>query len=156
MAGQGRLADSLEERIQKLGLGESVEVISYMNEQSLRLLFDEADAFALACLVAPGGDRDGIPVVLMEAMSMEVPVVSTDVAGIPELIVDGRTGLLVSQADPLALAEAIERLMDDDDLSDRLAKSGRVHVMEHFSATEVAKELAETLRRSGPGAHRTP
>ncbi|MFH1465695.1 MAG: glycosyltransferase [Pseudomonadota bacterium] len=86
------------------------------------------DLFALACQVAPDGDRDGVPVALMEAMARGVPVVSTTVGGIPELIEDGRTGLLVPPRDPAALRAAIGRLAADPALCRALGAAAREEV----------------------------
>jgi glycosyltransferase involved in cell wall biosynthesis len=150
VAGEGPLAEALTEQIGEEGIGEFVEVLPFMDEEPLRTLFEGSDTFALACVVAPNGDRDGIPVVLMEAMAAGLPVVSTDVSGIPELILDEETGLLVRQADPAALADALERLMDSPELRARLSQSGREHVVNEFSASGTAKEMAEIMQRFAP------
>jgi len=97
------------------------------------------DVLALPCRVAPDGDRDGVPVALMEAMARGVPVVTTPVGGIPELVEDGRTGLLVPPDDPLALREALARLAADPELRRNLGRAGREHVRAN--------------RRSGPRVH---
>jgi colanic acid/amylovoran biosynthesis glycosyltransferase len=84
-----------------------------------------ASVFALPCRELASGDRDGLPVALVEAMAAGVPVVTTPVAGIPELVRDGATGLLVEPGDEAALAGAIARLLADGALRDRLAGAGR-------------------------------
>jgi glycosyltransferase involved in cell wall biosynthesis len=84
-----------------------------------------ASAFALPCRQLASGDRDGLPVALVEAMSAGVPVVTTPIAGIPELVRNGETGLLVAPDDPAALAAALTRVVEDRPLRDRLAASGR-------------------------------
>ncbi|MSO95856.1 MAG: colanic acid biosynthesis glycosyltransferase WcaL, partial [Thermoleophilia bacterium] len=84
-----------------------------------------ATAFALTCRQLPSGDRDGLPVSLVEAMSAGVPVVTTPIGGIPELVRNGETGLLVSPDDPVILAAALKRLLDDRPLRNRLAAAGR-------------------------------
>jgi glycosyltransferase involved in cell wall biosynthesis len=92
----------------------------------------DAHAVVLPCLVAPGGRADGIPVALMEAMALQRPVVSTTVSGVPELVEDGHSGLLVEPDDAATLADAIERLRADPALAERLAAAGRRRIEEAF------------------------
>ena len=105
-----------------------------------------ATAFALPCRELRSGDRDGLPVAIVEAMSAGVPVVTTPVGGIPELVRDGETGLLVPPDDADALARALGRLLEDAALRDRLAAAGR-------AATEpwdAARCIAELRARFAP------
>jgi glycosyltransferase involved in cell wall biosynthesis len=99
--------------------------------------------------VADDGDRDGIPNVLVEAMAAGLPVVSTTVSGIPELVHDGENGLLVPPEDPTALADAIARLGKDSALRERLAEQGPVTVARDFDALSNARRMAALLGR-GP------
>jgi glycosyltransferase involved in cell wall biosynthesis len=112
--------------------------------------YRRASVFALACRVDGDGDRDGIPNVMVEAMAAGLPVVSTAVSGIPELVEDGRTGLLVGPDDPEALADAVWRLAEDPPLADRLAEAGRATVAERFDGDVLTRALADLFR----GAHR--
>src|SRR4030042_5792270 len=86
-------------------------------------------------------DADGIPTVLIEAMAMEIPVVAPRVSGIPELVVDGETGLLVAPDDASALAAALARLLRDQDLARRLAGAGRDLVVSQYSIETSARQL---------------
>jgi colanic acid/amylovoran biosynthesis glycosyltransferase len=86
-------------------------------------------------------DADGIPTVLIEAMAMEIPVVATRVSGIPELVVDGKTGLLVAPDDAAALAEVLARLLGDQDLARRLARAGRDLVLAQYRGETSARQL---------------
>jgi glycosyltransferase involved in cell wall biosynthesis len=100
-----------------------------LGRPGLQALYDTGvDVLALPCRVAPDGDRDGVPVALMEAMARGVAVVTTPVGGIGELVEDGRTGLLIPPDDPIALREAITRLAVDEELRRRLGRAGREHV----------------------------
>jgi glycosyltransferase involved in cell wall biosynthesis len=104
-------------------------------------LYRAATIFALPCIVAESGDRDGIPNVLVEAMRLGVPVVSTAVSGIPELVIDGQTGLLVPPRDAPALATALARLLDDAPLCAQLAAGAARHVMGEFDLVSNAARL---------------
>ena len=97
---------------------ESVKMPGPLSQAELLALYRARDVFALACRVIDDGDRDGIPNVLVEAMAAGLPVVSTPVSGIPELVVDGENGLLVAPEDPAALADAIWPLAKDPALRD--------------------------------------
>jgi glycosyltransferase involved in cell wall biosynthesis len=83
-------------------------------------------------VIARDGDRDGLPNVIQEALALGTPVISTDVAGIPEVVRDEETGLQVPKHDPPALAAALERLLDDSALRCRLAVAGRRLIEEEF------------------------
>ena len=88
---------------------------------------------------------DGIPVVLMEAMAMGLPVVATRVSGIPELVVDGETGLLVEERDPRALAEAVARLFRDASLRSVLSARGREMVLKRHDVVKNTRRLMEVF-----------
>jgi colanic acid/amylovoran biosynthesis glycosyltransferase len=104
-------------------------------------LYRRASVVCLPCVVAPTGDRDGLPTSLLEAMALGAPVVSTPVGGIPEIVVDGRTGLLVPERDPEALADALQRLLADPAFAAELAERGRTHVESHYSLERSVGEL---------------
>lgn len=102
-----------------------------------------AAVFALPCVVAPSGDRDGLPTSVLEAMASGVPVVTTTVNGLAEAVVDGRTDLVVPQHDPVALADAIGRLLADPTLADALGRAARDHVAAGFSLAASTARLRE-------------
>jgi colanic acid/amylovoran biosynthesis glycosyltransferase len=102
------------------------------NEDVLQL-YRRSAVFSLPCVVAPTGDRDGLPTSVLEAMALGTPVVSTCVNGLAEVVVHERTGLAVPEGDPFALADALERLLRDGDLARRLAAEARLHVTSRFS-----------------------
>ena len=91
-----------------------------------------AAVFAAPCVVAADGNRDGLPTVLIEAMALGTPCVSTDVTGIPEIVRDGQTGVITPQRDAAALAAALERLLADHALRERPASTARRLVEEEF------------------------
>jgi glycosyltransferase involved in cell wall biosynthesis len=108
--------------------------------EALLSYYRRADVLAMPACIR-NRDADGIPTVLIEAMAMEIPVVATRVSGIPELVVDGETGLLVAPDDAAALAEALARLLRDQDLAWRLARAGRELVVSQYNGETSARQL---------------
>ena len=133
----------LQALIDKLKLAETVELHGAVTQEELRGIYSQATLFALPCLVVDNGDRDGIPNVLVEAMAMSVPVVSTDISGIPELISDNVNGLLVPEKNVGAMADAIERLLADTALRRQLAEAGRERVCRDFDSQVTTLELKD-------------
>ncbi len=141
--GEGPLRGELQAHIDGHGLSGLVELVGARPQAEVRAALGAATIFALPSVIAPSGDRDGIPVSLMEAMAAGAPVVSTRVSGIPELIEDEREGLLVSPRDWRALAGALARLLDDGVLRRRLAVGARAKVEREFDAAREANKLLE-------------
>jgi glycosyltransferase involved in cell wall biosynthesis len=134
VGGRDEHAETIERLIARLGLQEIVKLQPAVMQEELREIYTQATLFALPCQIVGSGDRDGIPNVLVEAMAMRLPVVSTDISGIPELIEPHVSGLLVPQKDATALVAAIEELLFDEELRRRLGQAARERVMEHFDA----------------------
>jgi glycosyltransferase involved in cell wall biosynthesis len=147
IVGSGPERAALERRIEAAGLSGAVELLGARPHEELPRLYREATACVLPCVITDDGDRDGIPNVLVEAMRMGVPVVSTAISGIPELVRDGETGLLVPPRDAAALAQAIERLLDDADLRRRLVANGAARVRTEFDLDRNAERLHALLLR---------
>jgi len=150
--GDGPQRALAQERIRRHGLEQHVVLGGVVYQEQVRGRLAQADVFALPCVVASDGDMDGIPVALMEAMALEIPVVSTTVSGIPELVEDGVSGLLVAPGDADALADALERLLIDPDLRRSLGQAGRRRVLEQFDVDRSAAQLAALFARSSQGA----
>jgi glycosyltransferase involved in cell wall biosynthesis len=112
-------------------------------------LVQDAAVLAAPCVVGADGNRDGLPTVLLEAMALGTPCVSTDVTGIPEVIRDGETGLMVPQRDPSALAAAIGLLLEEPDLRVRLADMARPLVEAEFDVNRNAAQLREIFQTAG-------
>ncbi|MEW6514352.1 MAG: glycosyltransferase [Pseudomonadota bacterium] len=132
IAGDGPLRAELEALVVSLGLGDAVRFQGNLSHAQVRGWMHELDMFVLACKPDANGDMDGIPVVLMEAMSQQVPVVSTRLSGIPELVIDGETGLLANPGDTEGLAMQIGRLLAAPGLGQSLALRGAAHVRAEF------------------------
>jgi glycosyltransferase involved in cell wall biosynthesis len=154
LAGDGPRRRRLERLTRRLSLTSQVRFPGFVTYDRVPDLFREADIFVMPSVVAASGDRDGIPLVLMEALMHRVPVVATAVSGIPELIEDGVTGLLVPQRNPMALAAAVTRLCLDREAALRLAEAGRDRVLTTFSPEANYRAVFELYRRyfpAGPG-----
>jgi glycosyltransferase involved in cell wall biosynthesis len=146
--GEGPLRTDLEEQIRQLSLEGSVLLCGSLLHQEVIEQYQAAAVFVLPAVLGGDGDRDGIPNVILEAMAMELPVVSTNHSGIPEVVQHGVTGLLVSPADEAALAEAIAKLLEDADLRRRLGRNGRQTVAEKFDVERnVTRLLGEFAAR---------
>jgi glycosyltransferase involved in cell wall biosynthesis len=141
--GGGPLGESLKDEAARLGLAERIEWRGARPQPEVLAAYREADLFVLAAKVASDGDRDGLPNVLLEAQSQGLACVSTWVSGIPELVEDGKTGLLVSPGDQAALAVALARLITDPKLRARLAAAGEARIRAAFDADIAIEALAE-------------
>lgn len=132
IAGDGPLRGELTALVEKLELAQSVTFVGPLSHSAVPAWMMTLDAFALACRRDANGDMDGIPVVLMEAMAQCLPVVSTRLSGIPELVVDQLSGLLAEPGDVKGLAAQIEKLMVSPEYSKILAQRGQAHVRNEF------------------------
>lgn len=141
LVGDGPDRQSLEAMVNRDGLQGCVLFEGAVNQDRIRDLYRQADAFVLASFA------EGIPVVLMEAMAMEIPCITTFITGIPELIRDGTDGLLVAPSDVDALASAISGLMDDAGLRRELGRQGRARVMEKYDLEQNCARLAGIFKR---------
>jgi glycosyltransferase involved in cell wall biosynthesis len=145
IVGGGQMKDALRRHIAEVGLDERVELLGARPQDEVIELYRTATVFALPCVVLDNGDRDGIPNVLVEAMRLGLPVVSTAVSGIPELVGDETTGLLVPPRDAEALASALARLLDDAQLRTRLATGAAHRVAREFDLAANAARLKALL-----------
>jgi glycosyltransferase involved in cell wall biosynthesis len=133
---------AIHQLVADLGLGDVVTISGPATQPELLARYRQATCFALACRVDADGDRDGIPNVLVEAMASGLPVVSTTVSGIPELVRDHENGLLVAPEDPHALADALATLIAEPGLAARLAVAGAATVHDEFDGSLLAAKLA--------------
>jgi glycosyltransferase involved in cell wall biosynthesis len=148
--GDGPLRGELEELIQRLDLGEVVALVGPRSYPEVISAYRRAIAFVLPCIVASDGDRDGIPNVILEAMAARLPVISTAVSGIPEVVVDGETGWLVKEADAAAIAAAVEQLLANPALATRVAEGGRAFVRREFDLNRNVDRLLLQFGKTQP------
>lgn len=140
LVGSGPLDAALREQARRQGVADRIEFAGAQPQDVVRRWMREATLFALPSQVAADGNQDGIPVALMEAMASGCTAVSTRVSGIPELIEDGVSGVLVEAGDAVALADALQHLLADSPLRRRLAVGARERVEHEFDArTEAAR-----------------
>ncbi|MFC2023132.1 glycosyltransferase family 4 protein [Chloroflexota bacterium] len=150
IVGEGPQKALVEDLVEQNALQEEIELAGTVFQERIQAYFQRADVFVLPCLTAGNGDVDGVPVSLMEAMAVEVAAVSTRVSGIPELIEDGVSGLLVPEQDPLALADALQRALEDDELRSRLGENGRRKIVQEFNIDISAGQLATLFEECVP------
>jgi colanic acid/amylovoran biosynthesis glycosyltransferase len=145
VVGSGELEADLRRRTRDLGIEANVAFLDAVSDERLLREFDEAQCFLLPCVVAESGDRDGIPVVLMEAMAMCTPPVSTTVSGVPELIAHERNGILAAPRDPAALAAGLRRLLDHEERRRRYGHRARETVRAAFDVAGTVDDLVATF-----------
>jgi glycosyltransferase involved in cell wall biosynthesis len=153
--GDGPMEGALRKKIAEADLGDCVELLTSRPQHELLRYYHSTDLFVLACEVDRDGDRDGIPNVIVEAMAMAIPVVSTRIAGIPECVEHGRSGLLVREKDVNALCEAMAKLLSSPVLARRLGRAGRRKVMQEFNVRRNIAQIDVTLSQtiSSNGQH---
>ena len=140
--GEGPMGEELSAAIERLGLSAAVRLAGRCTQAALASVLPRVDVFALTPFVTASGDRDGIPTVLAEAMACGLPVVSTQVAGIPDLVKHEENGLLVAPRDVEAIAAAILNLLEDEEKRRRLGAAARRTVAESFERSACVRQIA--------------
>jgi glycosyltransferase involved in cell wall biosynthesis len=143
IVGEGPLRGALTKQIDELGLRGIVHLRGSLPHEDVVECYRRASMFVLPCVVGGDGDRDGIPNVILEAMAMQLPVVSTRHSGIPEAVENGVSGLLLPPGDDVALAAAIGLLLANPADTNRLGKAGRLTVTQRFSVDSNVKLLLQ-------------
>ena len=146
IVGGGPQHDELQELIELLPPTAEAELLGETDNDSVMELMNEADVFALPCRVARSGDRDGIPVVLMEAMARGRCVISGDLETIRELIEDGVSGVMIPPGDQKALTAALIELANDRDRVDDLGRAARTRIEEEFDLLRNAQRIEAKLK----------
>lgn len=154
--GGGDLKESLHSQIQQLGLTDCVSLTGPLPQQEVHKSICDAAVCAVPCITATTGDRDGLPTVLLESMALGTPCISTAVTGIPEIIRDNETGLLIPEREPGKLATAIQKLLGDEPLRARLSKAARELFERNFSIDANTARMRETFAECQPQQLRQP
>ena len=146
--GDGPLRDTLQQKIEKLDLSSIVTLLGSLSQQAVLEKLQATDIFVLASTTDAKGATDVFPTVILEAMASARPVVSTRLAGIPELVLDGETGILVSPGDPFALTDALEQLLRDPEWRLRHGRDGRARIKQHFRIENTVAPLIDLLQNA--------
>lgn len=143
--GEGPLENQLRAQIEELGLQERIQLPGPKPQHELRARLGAASVFVLPSVPEIDGGMDNLPTVIMEAMATGLPVVSTTIGGIPEMVVENETGFLVQPDDAVALAGAIEKVTNDRLLAQRLGEAGYERAQNLFSIEKNVREFCELL-----------
>jgi glycosyltransferase involved in cell wall biosynthesis len=149
IVGDGEVAPQLSAMIDKLNLADNVHLLGSRPQAQVFKIIQGAAAFAAPCIIGKDANRDGLPTVLLESMALGTPCISTDVTGIPEVIRDGQTGLMIPQHDSHALAAALEKLLSDAALRVRLAGAARRLIENNFDTYRNTAALREIFQSAG-------
>lgn len=145
--GDGPLRQTLEALIAELGLSDNVSLLGWKDQEEVVQLLAQSDILLAPSVTSVNGDQEGIPVVLMEAMAMKVPVISTWHSGIPELVKDKVSGLLVSERDTDAIAQSLILLANSQKMRTEMGFNGRKFIEENFNVRNLNYELTELFER---------
>lgn len=148
--GTGELEADLRAHVERLGLGDRVELAGPQPQAQVARELSQAAVFAAPCVIGEDGNRDGLPTVLLEAMAVGTPCISTDVTGIPEVLYHQQTGIIVPQHDPIALADAIQQLLHDSKLRCTLAGNARQLIEERFDIRRNATHIRRLFEVQQP------
>ncbi|PHS78108.1 MAG: hypothetical protein COB56_00005 [Robiginitomaculum sp.] len=148
IAGGPLLAD-LKQQGERLGLSHRLEFLGSQSQARVLQAYSESDVFVLPCRVAADGDRDGLPNVIVEAQSQKLPVISSPISGIPELIEHDKNGLLVEPNQPSLLANALEQLARNPASRQQMGEDGMARVHKNFNAKNEISLLLELLNSNG-------
>jgi len=146
--GDGPLRETLQAKIEQLDLSSRVNLLGSLSQGAVLEKLQTADIFALASTTDAQGATDVFPTVILEAMASARPVVSTHLAGVPELVIDGQTGTLVPPGDSSALAQALEHLLRNPDLRLRFGNAGRARIDQHFRIEQTVAPLIDLFRKN--------
>jgi glycosyltransferase involved in cell wall biosynthesis len=146
LIGDGLLKNEYIRKIRDLGLEEEVTIKELTEQENIVSELEMSEIFVLPSVVIESGDRDILPNSLKEAMAMEIPVITTDISGIEELVNNERTGILVRPGNPLEIADAIEKIMSDPEMGERMGKEGRKKITKDFNIEIEVGKLEETFR----------
>ena len=149
IAGDGPLEEELTKQIESLKLEKSCQLLGPKSQTEIIELLGQSTLFALPCVTEADGGKDNLPTVIMEAMAASVACVSTRLAGVPEMIVENETGLLVEERDPEAFAGIMQKVLEDESLRERFAKAGETRANTIFDKEVTALSFLKFLAASG-------
>ncbi len=156
LVGDGPGRPQLAEQIAKAGLEGEVVMHGALPRPSVARLMTECDVIVQPSVPTRRGSREGIPISLMEGMASGLPAVASRISGIPELVEDGKTGLLLPPRDAVALADALQSLREDPDLRREMGRAGREKVLREFDLCRNAARLAALIEKVGSFRKESP
>jgi glycosyltransferase involved in cell wall biosynthesis len=143
LIGDGDDRDEILQLITDLKLTDCCHWLGTRTHTEVLKQFEQSDLFILACEIAANGDRDGIPNVLVEALAMEVPALSTTVSAVPEILLNNKSGLTIEPGNATIMAEAIERILTDTELRKVIIQGGRNHTSQNFNNRTLVAQLGD-------------
>jgi len=147
IAGDGPLKGALTALIESSRAQDNIQILGWKRQEEIVELMKEADILLAPSVTSTDGDREGIPVVLMEALAQGLPVLSTWHSGIPELVQDGQSGFLVPERDVEALADRLEYLIEHPELWTRMGRAGRDYVEKHYNINTLNDRLVQLYQQ---------
>lgn len=151
LIGDGDMRDELLTLLEEQNIDDITQWLGTQPHEEVVRQFEQADAFVLGCQIMENGDRDGIPNVMVESMAMNVPVVSTKVSGIPELVDNYFSGLLVAPNDPQAMADALKKTLTDQEYRKTVIPRAHAKVHAEFNNKALIMDLADVYEQHGLG-----
>lgn len=145
LVGDGDRRAALEILAAKLGIADCIQFMGRQPREKVRDMLQAADVMVLPSIITASGKKEGIPVALMEALATELPVIVTDISGVSELVIDGKTGLLVPEKDVTALYQAIRTVQRNPAQAQQMAKAGRRKVLQEFNLRICVQQLHKKL-----------
>lgn len=152
LAGGGPVREQLLQQVNKLQLQDNVNLPGKVSAEDLEMLYAQGDIFVLPAIIDKNGDTEGLGVVLIEAMTYKIPVIASNVGGIPDVIVTGTSGILVDQKNPSMLANELIGLLKDPEKMQRIGEQGYNFISTRFSWERVIRDIenlySEVMRNS--------
>jgi colanic acid/amylovoran biosynthesis glycosyltransferase len=143
IVGDGMLREKLQQLIQDMGIEEHVRLLGWKTHEEVKVLLEESHVLVAPSLTSESGDQEGIPNAIKEAMATGLPVISTFHSGIPELVTDGVSGLLVPERDAVSLADSLAYLISHPEICKEMGQAGRRQVEQKFDTNFLSKKLEE-------------
>ena len=148
IVGTGPLENQIKNQIKELKLERDVEIMGNVSDEELLNLYNSSDIFVLSSIVDSQGNTEGLGVVLLEAMACKLPVIASNIGGIPDIVHDNVNGILVPQKNVLELSKAINELINNEEFRKSMALNGYEMVKGHFSWEQIAKDYIEIYKET--------
>jgi len=147
IVGDGPEKNRLLSQAEELKIKDSVVFTGKILNKNLPDYYSSADVFVLPSIITKEGDTEGLGVVLLEAIASGAPVIASNVGGIPDIVINEKTGILVPEKNPKALSDSIIKLLGDKELSSALGKKAKIHVQKSFQWSKVSSEFDKIIKK---------